>query len=76
MQIINILLIEKGIPTNMQSFAVYEEQDMSLVREQAINYLRALVILKNKDISEEELEEIDFVYVHKDFEVHLINSFV
>ena len=77
MQIINILLIEHGIPVSIDSFPVYEEQDISFVRIQAQEHMKSLIVFYDKEITIEELEDrLDFVHIHKDFEVHLINSFI
>lgn len=55
-RIINVLTIEKGIPSEIKSFEIYEEQLSGEVIEEAENYFKKL-IKENYKFTEEEDED-------------------
>ena len=57
-RIINVLTIEKGIPTEIKSFEIYEEQLSGEVIEEAEKYFKNLIKQNYKFIEEEDEEEI------------------
>jgi hypothetical protein len=78
MRILNILTIQKNIPTDIQSFPVESSQIFEGIYDMAIR--EGVEIIKNLLEDKSLIDEDDFyqtgVFISKDFEVHLMISYI
>jgi len=81
MRILNILTIQKNIPTDIQSFPVENDQLFGEVYDMAIREGVEIIenLLEDKSLID-KIDEDDFhqkrVFISKDFEVHLMISYI